>query len=349
MFDLKIKRPSPNFYHILIFIVSQLTWFLLVGLWIYWYVSNYIMLDKMDGKLEFDPILGNLNIIALIGGLFLLLLLSAGMSWIFIYLNRQLNITRLYDNFISNVTHELKSPLSSIQMYVETMQKREISESRKKEFLNMMQQDTERLGNLINSILYLSSLENQKLAKTVPHNYDVFDTDSLLNDIINELQKELKLNKNVVTMEGKTQSECVVDRNWLKIVLSNLLDNAIKYCMGKPEILIKLSKGLKYFYINIADKGIGIRQADFKKVFKKFERLYNADIPNVKGTGLGLYWVKGIIKSHGGKISVESAGINKGTTFKIALPIYKTTQRRFINSLLKHSRKQSENRFKNEE
>lgn len=342
MFDLKIKRPGTNFYHILIFIISQLTWFLLLGLWIYWYVSNYLLLDKMGGKLQFETFPDQLNIIALVGGLILLLLLSIGMSWIFIYLNRQLNITRLYDNFISNVTHELKSPLSSIQMYVETMHKREISRSKQKEFLEMMQQDTERLGNLINSILYLSSLENQRLTQTVRREYSVFDADTLIEGIVEELRDEFKVADDVFTLLGKAQSECVVDRSWLKIVLGNLLDNALKYCIQKPRITLHLNKGLKYFYITISDNGVGIVNSDIKKIFNKFQRLYSTEIPNVKGTGLGLYWVKEIIKHHGGKITVDSSGVNKGSTFKIALPIYKTSRRRYINRLLKRSRKQSE-------
>ena len=167
MFDLKLKRPGPTFYHILIFIISQLIWFLLLGLWIYWYVSNYLLLDKMGEQLNLETFPGDINVIALVSGLILLVLLSGGMSWIFVYLNKQLNVTRLYDNFISNVTHELKSPLSSIQMYVETMRKRDVPQEKQSEFLEMMQQDTERLARLINSILYLSSLENPKMAKTV--------------------------------------------------------------------------------------------------------------------------------------------------------------------------------------
>lgn len=346
MFDLKLKRPSPTFYHILIFIISQFTWFLLVGLWIFWYVSNYLILDKMGEKLDLETLPEDINLFALVGGLILLVLLSGGMSWIFVYLNRQLNITRLYDNFISNVTHELKSPLSSIQLYIDTMLKREVSRKKQQEFFSIMQQDTDRLDNLINSILYLSSLENQKLTKAVHRDYNVFDSDSLISNIVSELQKEFKLNGDIITLEGIVQCECVVDRDWLKIVLGNLIDNALKYCIMKPKIHVKLNKDHKYFNINITDNGVGVKHSDLKKIFNKFQRIYNAESPNVKGTGLGLYWVKEIIKHHGGKIKITSDGINKGSTFKIALPIYKTAKRFYINRLLKHSRKRLESQLK---
>jgi two-component system, OmpR family, phosphate regulon sensor histidine kinase PhoR len=342
VFDLKLKRPGPTFYHLLIFIISQFTWFLLLGLWIYWYVSNYILLNKIDEKLNLDTFPGDLNVFTLVSGLILLVLLSVGMSWIFVYLTKQLNVTRLYDNFIANVTHELKSPLSSIQMYVETMRKRKLPAKEQAEFLEMMQQDTERLGRLINSILYLSSLENTKMAKTVQHDYNIFNADSIIRDIISELQMEFKLDNDTIAIEGTAMCECVIDRDWLKIVLSNLLDNAIKYCIDKPAIVICLSKDLKYFYIQIIDNGVGIQPRDQKKIFNKFQRIHNPESPNVKGTGLGLYWVKEIITRHGGKISVESMGTNTGTTFKIALPIYKTSKQRYINRLLKRSRKQTE-------
>jgi len=338
VFDLKLKRPGPTFYHILIFIISQLTWFLLLGLWIYWYVSNYLLLDKVGESVDIETFPDNLNVIALVSGLVLLVVLSVGMSWIFVYLNKQLNITKLYDNFISNVTHELKSPLSSIQMYVETLRKRDVPTNKQNEFLDMMQLDTERLGDLINSILYLSSLENQKLSRTVKRDYNVYNADTLLRTIISELQTEFKLSEDILELKGKAECECVVDRDWLKIVLSNLIDNAIKYSIKNLKIVMALGKGIKNFYIEVSDNGIGIQTRDQKKIFNKFQRIYSPDSPNVKGTGLGLYWVKEIVKNHGGKITVESDGKNQGSTFRIILPIYKTSRQRFTNRLLKRSR-----------
>ena len=293
----------------------------------------------MGESLDLENLPGDLNIIALVSGLILLVLLSFSMSLIFIYLNRQLNLTRLYDNFIANVTHELKSPLSSIRMFVETMRKRNLSEEKRGEFLKMMEEDIDRLNYLINSILYLSSLENRKMAKTVSHDYHVYESDQLINDVLNELINEFKFESGQVTVSGKTSSECVVDRDWLKIVFSNLLDNARKYSLKSMQVNIQLSKDEKYIYIEFCDNGIGIPLHDQKRIFNKFERITNSHSPNVKGTGLGLYWVKQILAYHGGKITVSSLGQNRGTTFKIALPIYKSSKKHFINKLLKQTNK----------
>ena len=109
------------------------------------------------------------------------------------------------------------------------------------------------------------------------------------------------------------------------------------------EIRVNIHSKQKYFVVEINDKGIGISPNDQKKIFNKFERIYNPDIPNVKGTGLGLYWVKEIIKYHGGKIGVTSAGPGFGSTFRIELPVYQVSRKRYIKNLLKRSKKETDN------
>jgi signal transduction histidine kinase len=126
-----------------------------------------------------------------------------------------------------------------------------------------------------------------------------------------------------------------MDLDAFKIVINNLFDNAIKYSKGDVKIHIQFSKNSKYFILTFRDQGIGVPIQKQEKIFHKFLRIYDQDSPSVKGTGLGLYWVKEIVKSHGGKISVYSAGRNQGTTFTIELPIYQTTKKRYINYLLK--------------
>ena len=133
--------------------------------------------------------------------------------------------------------------------------------------------------------------------------------------------------------------QCVIDRNWLKIVFNNLIDNAIKYSTQLPRLKIELTPGQRYFQINFSDNGIGISAKDQKKIFNKFHRIYNPESPNVKGTGLGLYWAKEIVKYHGGKIVVHSAGKNLGTTFKISLPVYRESKKRYIKRLLRITHK----------
>jgi len=325
-------KKHSNVFYVLIFVMAQIAWFFLLGLWIYWYVTNYILLEKGGIKIYGF----NVNLVALISGLALLVVISVAMSLIFMYLNRQMNLTRMYDNFIANITHELKSPLSSIQLFLETMKSRNVGKEKQKEFISSMLDDVNRLNSLINSILYISGFESSKTTRRYPHNYQVYEADDFLKEVIADVASQLKIRDNV-EIRGSAPCKCVLDKQWIGIVFHNIMDNAKKYSTGvlKIEILFKCTD--KFVVIDIKDNGIGIPRFYRKRIFNKFERVDNPDSPSVKGTGLGLYWVKEIIDYHGGDISVSSEGQNMGATFTIRIPIYMATKRRYIKNLLKLS------------
>jgi signal transduction histidine kinase len=315
--------------------MAQLAWFSLLALWITWYVTNYIMMTEVGEQVSTELLAESTNILALIGGLVLLVVISIAMSLIFIYLTKQMNLTKLYDNFIGNVTHELKSPLSAIQLYLETLKSRKVTPSKQDEFLTLMLRDTRRLNHLINSILEISGLEQKKMA----YNYGIISAQELSEKLISEAITDYRLPESAVNWKGNTDCKCVVDQDAFRIVINNLFDNAIKYSSDQVKIEIRFAQNLKYFIITFCDHGIGVPIKKQDKIFQKFLRIYDQESPSVKGTGLGLYWVREIIKSHGGKISVFSAGRSKGTTFTIELPIYKTAKKRYINYLLKITQK----------
>jgi len=333
-----MKGRHFRIHPVLIFILAQLAWLSLLGIWIYWYVSNYIIFNQVGKRLSPQMIPKSTNVIALVTGLVLLVAILIGMYLIFIYLNRQLNMTKLYDNFIGNVTHELKSPLASIQLYLETLNLRDIPRAKQKEFIELMIKDAHRLKNRIDSILEISGIEQKKVA----HTYGVYTADAIIRTLIGESVDQFKLPAKAVRIEGKAPCPCVVDRDALKIVFDNLIDNAMKYSKEPASVTVHLACTPKLVVIRFSDRGIGISPKEQKKVFHKFQRIYDKDIPNVKGTGLGLYWVKEIVKTHGGKISVFSEGRGRGTTFIIELPIYLESKRRYINRLLKITRKHKE-------
>ncbi len=330
-----MKKYHFLWHPVVIFVMAQLAWLSLVGIWIYWYVSNYIIFETVGEKLSPQLISKSNNLIALILGLVLLVAILIGMYLIFIYLNKQINLTRLYDNFIGNVTHELKSPLASIQLYLETMNLRELPRSKQKEFIKLMLKDALRLNALINSILKISGLEQKKIA----HNFEIYHADKLMRKLIADAIQQFRLKKSEIVISGTASCQCVADANALKIVVDNLIDNAIKYSHQRLQLAIDLSCTQKEFVAKFADQGIGISQKDQADVFKKFHRINNPESPNVKGTGLGLYWVKEIVKFHGGKIAVFSEGLNKGATFIFKLPIYRPNKNRYIDFLLKTSQK----------
>jgi len=325
-----MKGKHSLFYHILIFIIAQLVWLSLLGIWIYWYVSNYIIFEKVGDQVSPQLIYDVQNALPFILGLILLIGLSFITSLIFRHLNVQLRLNKLYDNFIGNVTHELKSPLSSIQLYLETLKQRDVPSEKRKEFIDMMVKDADRLQSLINSILEISAHEKKKLAQ----DYQVCKANIIVNELIDESCEKFRVTKENFLVSADVSCEIVASRDALKIVFDNLVDNAVKYSTNLAKINVSLICNSKKVLINFSDLGIGISAKEQKKIFNKFYRIYNKEIPNVKGTGLGLYRVKEIIKAHDGKILVYSEG--RGTTFKIELPAYSSISKRRLKKFLKN-------------
>ena len=201
-----------------------------------------------------------------------------------------------------------------------------------------MIKDAQRLDGLINTILEISRMEQKKAA----YNFQIYSADNLYRVLIEEAVKQYCLPSGAVKIKGKLKCNCIVDKKAIEIVVNNLISNAVKYTKREIRIRITLSTSKKMICASFIDNGIGLSPADRGKVFNKFHRIYQKNSPNVKGTGLGLYLVKEIIKYHKGRISVSSIP-DKGSTFKIELPIYSETNKRY-NKLLKFS-KQKEDRI----
>ncbi len=331
-----MQKKTSLFQHILIFVLAQLAWLSLLGLWIYGYVSNHIIFNRVSEWISPRTIDKPLDVVTFLVGLLLLVAISVGLSLIFRNFNVQLNLTRLYDNFIANVTHELKSPLASIQLYLETLRDRDVPPERQKEFVDSMLQDTNRLYNRINSILDIARLEQ----KTVAYNFVVHDLETLINRLADEAQSQFRLDDQSLSRHIESTCLVVADESALQIVLDNLIDNALKYRTGPLSIAIDVEViPQKRACVRVIDQGIGLSGRHQKDVFKKFQRIYGSDIPSVQGTGLGLYWVREIVRVHGGSVSVYSAGTGRGSTFTIEFPVYPVTKKRYINRLLKLTRK----------
>ena len=330
-----MKRSNTLFAHITIFVITQLLWLCLLGLWIYWYVSNYIIFEKVGDQLSPQILYDGTNVFAFVGGIVLLVVISFSLSFIFRQLNVQLKMTRMYDNFIATITHELKSPLSSIQLYLETLSTRNVQQEKREEFYKLMMKDANRLKKLMDSILEIAALEQKRL----DHNYTVCDSDKTLRQIIRASEDQLNLLPQSYTISGVLNSLTLIDKTAMGIVIDNLFDNAIKYTNGPFKINITFKQLEKKIIIEFSDNGIGLPLNEQKKIFNKFYRVADKNSPTVKGTGLGLYWVREIIKSHKGKIYVTSEGTNKGSTFKIELPVYKTSSGNFLTKFFKKKKR----------
>lgn len=314
-----MKRRHSFAYNLIIFVLAQLVWLSVLLLWIYWYVSNNIIFEQVGEEVSPQIVYDTPSVFPFVGGIVLLTGLSISIVLIFRHLNIQIKLNALYDNFIANVTHELKSPLSSIQLYLETLNSRAVPDEKRKEFYELMMRDSERLKNLINSILEIAAMDKKKFNR----DFEVYKADEIIKKIVLESAEQFMLNENSIKFSGDAGCDVLLDRTSIKTVFDNLVDNSIKYCTAPLEILIKFKRNTKKVEIEFSDNGIGIPHDQIKKIFQKFHRIYDKDIPNVKGTGLGLYVVKEIIKNHKGKIVAFSEGRGKGSSFKIELPIYK--------------------------
>jgi two-component system phosphate regulon sensor histidine kinase PhoR len=312
------RRRHSFAYNLVIFVLAQIVWLAVLLLWIYWYVSNNIIFEQVGEKVAPQIVYDAPSVFPFVGGIVLLTGLSISLVLIFRHLNIQIKLNALYDNFIANVTHELKSPLSSIQLYLETLNSRDVTEEKKKEFYGLMMRDAERLKNLVNSILEIASMDKKKNYK----DFEVYKADETIKKIILESAEQFLVNKDSIKFSGDAGCDILLDRNSIKTVFDNLVDNSTKYSISPLEIKVSFKRNTKKMEIEFADNGIGIPHDEIKKIFQKFHRIYEKDIPNVKGTGLGLFVVKEIVKNHKGKITAFSEGKRKGTKFKIELPIY---------------------------
>ncbi len=312
-----MRRRRSFVYNLVIFVLAQLVWLAVLLLWIYWYVKNNLIFEQVGENISPQIVYDAPSVFPFVGGIVLLAGLSFSLVLIFRHLNIQLKLTELYDNFIANVTHELKSPLSSIQLYLETLNSRNVPEEKKKEFYGVMMRDAERLKNLINSILEIAMMDKKKFNR----DFEVYKADETIKKIVLESAEQFQLNPEVIKFSGDAGCDILLDRSSIKTVFDNLVDNSIKYSISQLEINVNFKRNTKKIEIEFIDNGIGIQNEEIKSIFQKFHRIYDKDIPNVKGTGLGLYVVREIIKNHKGKVTAYSEGKGKGSMFKIELPI----------------------------
>ena len=310
-----MKLLRKLFHPLFALIAIQLVWVLLVVFWIYWFIGSHKAFRKLAEL--YKPAVAGYAIEwpVLVEGLALLLLVLAGVYVIFLYWKRQSDLVEQQKSFMSQVTHELKSPLASIQLHLETIKLRNPPPDKMDRFLDTMLVDTERLNNLINNLLLAAKLENRVRAVQYP----VIDFSRLVSDIMEK--KRLKLPEggslSVTVEEG---INVAIDADRMETVLRNLFENACLYSPGSPEISVRLAKSGQLCLLTFQDLGKGIEAKYQKKIFRMFYRVRRSG-ENIRGTGLGLYIVKSVIKEHGGKIKVESKGEGKGTTFLITLPL----------------------------
>lgn len=298
-------------------IAIQVVWLLVVVFWIYWFVGRHQEFQRLAEQYKPDLLTGySFDWFVLAEGLALLVAILIGVYVIFLYWQRQSALYRRQRDFISQITHELKSPLASIRLHLETIRLRKPSPERIERFLDTMLDDTTRLENHINNLLMTAKLERGfGGGERHPRDFSGFVTDFL------ERKRQKLPEGGSLTWQIEPEILVEFDQEGMAMALRNLFENAILYSLASPEIEVTLSReGHRRCLLTFRDQGRGMAKGDLRKVFQMFYRVRTAN-ENIRGTGLGLYIVKSIIDRHGGRVRVTSPGFGKGTSFLISLPL----------------------------
>ncbi len=258
------------------------------------------------------------------GCLFLVLIIVALILFLVANL-RQALLVQHQSTFIDSVTHELKSPLASLSLCLETMESRDLTPELQARFITMMKHDVERLRDFIEHILEAGRLEhNEREIGQEP-----VALPELVARCLAQIQKRHTIPEDAirVTLQfNDPERQIVTDPLALEIVLLNLLDNAVKYSeAGQVKVDLSARDDGEWMTFQVVDRGIGIPKKHLKKVFRRFHRVERDDKPKVKGTGLGLYVVASLVQRLGGRITASSEGADSGATFTVRLPIRRLT------------------------
>lgn len=233
------------------------------------------------------------------------------------FLLREIRRNEQHDSFLNAVTHELKTPIASIRLYLETLQRRDVGEAQRQGFYRSMLDDTSRLLGTVNQVLKAGEVGYGRAAQ---HRGDV-DLAELVRECVDLARTRHRLEAEAIKIEPVNGQPTTVnaDAEDLRIALGNILDNAVKYSNGRVDVAVKIaSADEKHITLRVHDEGVGIPPQELKRVFKRFYRVPGRT--HVKGTGLGLFIVRSIARAHGGRVSIESEGEGRGTTVVLELP-----------------------------
>jgi signal transduction histidine kinase len=279
-----------------------------------------ICLVALTVALNVGWILLNLQQIALlVFGIVFFAIIITGLVLNTIFLVREIRRNEQHDAFLNAVTHELKTPIASIRLYLETLQTRDVAEAKRQEFYGVMLADTNRLLNTVEQVLKASRAREKNIFLNIAE----INLAELLGESVKRVRTRYDLNDDVISFAptGAEQVKVSGDADELQAVFTNLLDNAVKYSGAEVKVsVVAESHDEKTVVVRIKDSGIGILPSDLKRIFKRFYRVPSPQTQKTKGTGLGLFIVRSIVKKHGGRISAESRGDGTGSTFIVELP-----------------------------
>lgn len=317
---MQILNPSRWYLHpVFIFTCSIFALATFLVMTVSWYMEITRALEVVIKKFDIDPT----SIFPSKTGMTILILSAlitvvlTGILLAFIYYQKTVNLFRLQHNFIYNFTHELKTPVTSLRIYLETFIRHPLGSQEIKKYSENMLLDINRLTENINSILNLARIESQNFGSEVTR-------ENLVDLIENFCLKNASLFRNLnIEIENPSGSPLIFPVNLFlfEMLLMNIISNAVKYNESKePKLIIRFRETIQKAVIEFADNGIGVDKKEQKQIFKKFYQAKREDQKEVSGSGLGLYLVSSIAMIHGWRTSVSSDGKSKGATFAITIP-----------------------------
>jgi two-component system, OmpR family, sensor histidine kinase SenX3 len=236
------------------------------------------------------------------------------------FLVREIRLNEQHNSFINAVTHELKTPIASIRLYLETLERREVDAAQRQRFYRLMIEDVDRLLGTVEQVLQAGEAGYRRAA----HNRAEIDFGSLAGECVELARTRHRLDDGALHWRAPENGSALKvqgDPAALRTAVSNILDNAIKYSGGRVDVSVEVeAPDERRVVMRVCDRGIGIPAGELKRIFKRFHRVPSRAASRVKGTGLGLFIVRAIARSHGGKVFAESEGEARGTTVTLELP-----------------------------
>lgn len=296
-------------------VTIQLVWVLMVMLWVSWFVGRNRQWQELAARYRPELLAKGEGWSDLVQGLLLLAVILVGVYALFIFWRRQSSLYQQQREFITQVTHELKSPLASIQLHLETIRLRQLPPERLDSFVDTMLDDTRRLHSQIDNLLLAARIEQRRR----PAEQRVVELGVFIQRYLDENQERLPPGTRLEAFL-EPELKAAVEPDELSTVLRNLLENAVLYSPGVPELELKLKRNGKWAELSLKDQGRGLEQDQLRKIFSRF---YRVEQPNerVRGTGLGLYIVQSVVRDCGGTVQAASDGPGTGCTFTLQLPL----------------------------